>query len=631
MTIAAKPKLALFSPMPPQENGIADYSYELLPLLAQDFEVTVVLEDKHPPPLPLPPPANSQGPVQDPVRWLFLAEYLASRADYAGHIHLYHLGNNMDHAYLLQVALERPGLVVLHDVSLHHLMDCATLANGDLAGYTALLEREHGPAGQALGEQFERYRWRERAMFYELPLTRTLLARALGVVTHSAFAYFKAKAQSPDTPAFLIPHHLTPEAEQVDALDRTLVREKLGLEGVELVLLSLGFITKAKQIDAVFRFLAGARDQLPPFRYLLAGARLPEQFDVDAEITSYGLDDVVIVTDYLDEAAFFEHIAAADLVVNLRYPTGGETSGTLIRALGCGACVVVVDHGPFAELPDDVCVKVPWSARFAEDLEAALLESIHNVERRKAIGARAKRFIRGRHAIAASAAAYRAALLAIADQPVPAWGVSRPHGFPTPQTLAQRFAEAGLPPPGHLWVREAALPEADPQSRLALAGRGYAAQAAWLARYGYSPGQVDEWPADEDGPPFAPRAADAALYADAAPGLAALRAKLAALNRALALGGVLALDLIWSGSPDASANPRDIEDALVNAGFKLLKRALGGPTEVFPALDFGAADPWEDAPFEGCWQALKVSEFPVPRFVAEAPSGQAARYAQAAA
>ena len=623
MTIQAKPKLALFSPMPPQENGIADYSYELLPLLAQDFAVTVVLEDKHPPPLPV--------KSQDPIRWIFLPEYLARRPDYDGHIHLYHLGNNMDHAYLLRVALERPGLVVLHDVSLHHLMDCATLANGDLAGYTALLEREHGPAGNLLGEQFERYRWRERAMFYELPLTRTLLARAQGVVTHSAFAYFKAKSQSPDTPAFLIPHHLTPQAEQVDTLDRNKVREKLGLEGVELVLLSLGFITKAKQIDAVFRFLAGVRDQLPPFRYLLAGARLPEQFDVDAEITSYGLDDVVTVTDYLDEAAFFEHIAAADIVINLRYPTGGETSGTLIRALGCGACVVVVDHGPFAELPDDICVKVPWSERFSEDLEAALLESIQNVERRKAIGARAKRFIRERHAIAASAAAYRDALLEVAARPVPPWGVRRHHGFPTPQTLAQQFAEAGMPAPGQLWVREAALPEADADSRLVIAGQRYAAQAAWLGRYGYSPGQVAEWPADEGGAQPAPRAADAALYAGTPPDLATLRAKLAGLNRLLALGGVLALDLVWAGSQAASASPGQVEAALCNAGFKLLKRALGGPSEVFPALDFGAADPWEDAPFEACWQALKVSEFPVPRTVGEAPLSQAAPQARAAA
>ena len=53
-------------------------------------------------------------------------------------------------------------------------------------------------------------------------------------------------------------------------------------------------------------------------------------------------------------------IAAADIVLNLRYPTVGETSGTLLRALGLGRAVLVSDVGAASpNFPDDVCLKVP--------------------------------------------------------------------------------------------------------------------------------------------------------------------------------------------------------------------------------------------------------------------------------
>ena len=47
------------------------------------------------------------------------------------------------------------------------------------------------------------------------------------------------------------------------------------------------------------------------------------------------------------------YLAACDIVLNLRYPTVGENSGTLMRALGLGKAVVVSDVGSFSEFPDE--------------------------------------------------------------------------------------------------------------------------------------------------------------------------------------------------------------------------------------------------------------------------------------
>ena len=62
---------------------------------------------------------------------------------------------------------------------------------------------------------------------------------------------------------------------------------------------------------------------------------------------------------WVDEARLWALMAGADVCVNLRHPTMGETSGSVIRALSLGKPLVVSDVGWFSELPADVALKVP--------------------------------------------------------------------------------------------------------------------------------------------------------------------------------------------------------------------------------------------------------------------------------
>ena len=57
-----------------------------------------------------------------------------------------------------------------------------------------------------------------------------------------------------------------------------------------------------------------------------------------------------------------------DIVVNLRYPSMGEASGTLCEALKLGKAVIVSDLNQYKEFPDDVCWKLP-----VDELEDKLL------------------------------------------------------------------------------------------------------------------------------------------------------------------------------------------------------------------------------------------------------------------
>ena len=111
-------KAALLSPLPPTRSGVAHYASMLVPALQGRVDVT---------------PFGS------------LDGYRREDFDLA----IYQLGNNPHHAFVYAEAMERPGVAVLHDVVLHHLIVEMTLARGDVEGYVDALRASHGEAGAA--------------------------------------------------------------------------------------------------------------------------------------------------------------------------------------------------------------------------------------------------------------------------------------------------------------------------------------------------------------------------------------------------------------------------------------------------------------------------------------------------
>src|ERR671936_522765 len=113
-------RVAYYSPLPPERSGVADYSALLLPALERLIDVDVVRRGR-----------------TRPV---------------AGDVALYHVGNDPDaHAWIVDALRRRPGVVVLHDLVLHHLVAGLTIGRKDGPGYLDAMERDSGVAGRMLG------------------------------------------------------------------------------------------------------------------------------------------------------------------------------------------------------------------------------------------------------------------------------------------------------------------------------------------------------------------------------------------------------------------------------------------------------------------------------------------------
>ncbi len=357
-------KVAYHSPLPPSRSGIADYSALLVPELAKRVEVELVR----------------------PGRFR-----RAPRAD----VFLYHVGNDPQaHGWIVDRLERRPGVVVLHEFVLHHLVAGRTLARGDARGYLDAMEREHGLAGRLLAHGVLDNRipplWETRPE--QFPLAGDVLRRAQGLIVHSAFVAERARASGYAGPIWRIPHPAWPFPGAAPAPVRG-----------QPLLGCFGHLNESKRIPQLLAAFSRLRARRPGARLLLVGA-------LSERLARLDVPDGVVREDYVEERRLWSLMAACDAIVSLRTPTMGETSGSAIRALSLGKPLVVSDVGWFAELPNEVALRVPVDEHEAARLEEALELLAADAPRRESMGAAARALAEREHALAAVADRYAAAL-----------------------------------------------------------------------------------------------------------------------------------------------------------------------------------------------------------------------------
>ena len=364
-------KVAYYSPLPPNRSGITDYSALLLPALERRVEVVPVGRRRR------------LGPRDVDVR-------------------LYHVGNNPDaHSWIMDTLRRKPGVVVLHDFVLHHLVAGLTVGRGDGHGYLDAMEREGGVVGRLLGHGVLDKRipplWESRPEAFHL--AGEVLDLATGLIVHSRYVEERARAAGYAGPIWRIPH----PAWKPPAL------EPAPIEGSPLIG-SFGNVNASKRIPQLLEAFARLRRDRPDARLLLVGAVSPG-FDLDRRLQRLGLSDEGIVREaYVEEERLWALMAACDVCVSLRSPTMGETSGSVIRQLSLGKPVVVSDVGWFAELPDSVALKVPVDPDETETLYAALELLARDESARGAMSAAALDLVRREHDLDRTAELYVAAL-----------------------------------------------------------------------------------------------------------------------------------------------------------------------------------------------------------------------------
>lgn len=387
-------KIAYFSPLNPTKSGIADYSEELLPYLAEKADIDLFIDDYKP---------NNKS-ITGCFSIYNYREFESRRYKYD--VCVYHQGNNPYHEYIYNMVITFPGIMVLHDYLMHHLVAHMTLARDKRDEYIEIMRYSGGqPAADITVAWLKGYYGDIQQFLF--PCNERLIENSLGVIVHNDYAKKAILQKYPNAKVKKINHHLGPLPKGVLNCSIEEIREHLKIPKDEFIIASFGFITPPKRVDKSLEAFKAFKKYYPGSVYFLVGEE-NRSYDIRAVVRSLDLklNEDVIITGYVDLVAFHDYLNSVDLCVNLRYPTAGETSGVLIRSLGAGKPVIVSNYRQFAEFPDEICLKSDFGPGEVEQLLNHMLLVASNRDKASEIGRKAKEYITEKFSLKGSAEGY---------------------------------------------------------------------------------------------------------------------------------------------------------------------------------------------------------------------------------
>jgi hypothetical protein len=268
-------------------------------------------------------------------------------------INIYNIGNSHLHCAILRRAMEQPGVIILHDVSLFELGLAYARANADFSLRDVIIN-EHGLAAvKAFDEIFSgsTYQWCGRSQdqydnfVTSYPLFESFISNAIGIVVHSDFAMKRVKK---------IYHGPVIKLDLPYAVPPGTVTVRQHQEPCQIVF--CGHAGPNRRLRQVIQ--AWAEVSKPDFFRLTLYGAIDKADEIMSLATELGVAEWVNIVGFVEEEELDAALSASHLAVNLRFPTMGETSASQLRYWSKGLPSIVSNIGWYGELPHDVVIKV---------------------------------------------------------------------------------------------------------------------------------------------------------------------------------------------------------------------------------------------------------------------------------
>jgi glycosyltransferase involved in cell wall biosynthesis len=386
-------RLAVVTPLDATQTGVADYSRDLLPYLAEAAACEVVVF------------ADRASSGQSGGGW-----HARSIADLDSTAHdfdliIYQMGNSPAHDFMAGALWHSPGLLVLHDLSLHYFF-----ARQSHSRYLQAMGYGYGLSGTQLGRHF--LRGFVPVNYPEYLVSEAPIDRSPSVIVHSRHGLDLLRERCPTARLDYVPMPIPLPPDRSHAA----ARAQSGLNATDFLIGVFGVLNDSKQPRAILAALRQLLDAGVPARAVFIG-RENDTFHLADEAPRLGLSDHISALGFVDELAVVtDWLAACDVAINLRSPYWGETSASTLRVLAAGTPVVVNDIGSFAELPDAACVKLPPdSADLPGALTLALRQLSDHPEHRVAMRVAARQYVAAEHDPRHVAARYLAVAYSILE------------------------------------------------------------------------------------------------------------------------------------------------------------------------------------------------------------------------
>lgn len=357
--------LAVFTPLSPLKNGIADYMTVILLALKQYMEIDLYIDEGYKP--------------DDPD---ILQSFTIYRHGKFHELHdiydliLYEIGNNPHHAYIVPYALQYPGVLELHDFRLDYLHSFLSPKYQKIACTESVCSI-----------------YPEKSC--NNPLNLYLLKASQGILVHNQFSRQAVFDES-----------IAIDVKKIDLFSKAVLDEqevskiakRYGLEDC-FVFSCFGFVNHTKRVEQIVISFSNIVQKYPKVKLkLLIVGEFTEDYltSTKALIRRHHLKKHVVMVGYVTLNDMYKYISLTDVCMNLRYPYGGESSGTLTRIMGTGKACIVNRIGAFDEIPDFCCHKIAYESnqeREIENITNAMMILFENNAYRKWIARNAQVYV----------------------------------------------------------------------------------------------------------------------------------------------------------------------------------------------------------------------------------------------
>lgn len=378
---SVRPKLAYVSPLPPERTGIADYSAELLPALYAHYDIDVIVDQAT--------ISNHWVSKHCPSRSL---DWFCKNADKYDRI-LYQIGNSEFHKHMFSLLKTHPGVVVLHDFFLSGIAAHMEIQNISPGFWSRELFISHGY--RAL---YERSRTlNTENIIFKYPCNLSIIQDSLGIIVHSTTSRSLGhKWYGIETDEWAtIPHMRDPDI----CGNKHLAREALGFTPDDFIICSFGILGPSKLNHQLLDAWLSSKSASDPHCYLIFVGENSQGIygaELTKKIKAANAGNRIRITGWVNSATFQNYLDAADLAVQLRSLSRGETSGTVLDCMNHSLATIANANGSLAELDPNALWLLPDV--FSNTALVDALDTLYlDIDRRERFGQRGRELILKNH------------------------------------------------------------------------------------------------------------------------------------------------------------------------------------------------------------------------------------------
>jgi glycosyltransferase involved in cell wall biosynthesis len=367
-SITKKKTLAMVSPFPPQHSGIADYSMELIQYLSKYYRITIVYDEP---------------PLFDNVGYFNSINYTDFELTYEQFDRVvYQMGNSHFHSKMYSLMNRLPGVLVLHDFYIGHFVNHYFIQQS--VPPLNLIKKAIDDHGYEILKFLDSYQFLNK-----FPLNADIIKSSFGVIVHSNYALKKLIEYYPNINCSVIKH-------------MPLLRKKQYFKshddinkGNMFTVVSMGGINKFKGILEIIDAISSLDNSLKNnlCMVFVGDKGDPDYFStIEKSVKAHNLQNIIQFTHRVNSDEYFNYLSSADIAIQLRLNSMGETSASVLDCMNVGIPVIVNNHGSVGDLPSDVVYKI--SENFSvQELADSIIKLINDYSMRKNLSLKSTNYV----------------------------------------------------------------------------------------------------------------------------------------------------------------------------------------------------------------------------------------------